>query len=138
VQAAFPPCLAVESVMSDTEVPKYGTDPEITAVSDRLMVLIGQVVVEEVEKAQSEGKNLLAWQFGSLDAMTKHLSHALAGCVTLLRGQNLNPKDFVIFRRRVYRQLRPAVLALMNTELAKTGVKRDIPWPSEEERAGHA
>jgi hypothetical protein len=50
----------------------------------------------------------------------------------------LNPKDFVIFRRRVYRQLRPAVLALMNTELAKTGVKRDIPWPSEEERAGHA
>jgi hypothetical protein len=123
--------------MSDKELPKYGTDPEITAVSDRLMVLIGQVVVEEVEKAQAEGKNLLAWQFGSLDAMTKHLSHALAGCVTLLRGQQLNPKDFVVFRRRVFQQIRPAVLALLNGELAKAGVKRDVSWPSEE-RAGHA
>lgn len=124
--------------MSDKELPKYGTDPEITAVSDRLMVLIGQVVVEEVEKAQAEGRNMLTWQFGSLDAMTKHLSHALAGCVTLLRGQHLDPKDFVVFRRRVFKQLRPAVLALMNAELAKAGMKRDLPWPSGEERTGHA
>jgi len=124
--------------MSDNEPKKYGTDPEITAVSDRLMVLLGQLVVEEVEKAQAEGKDMLAWQFGSLDALTKHLSHALAGCVTLLRGQDLNPKDFVIFRRRVFRQLRPAVLALLNAELGKAGVRRDVPWPSGEERAGHA
>jgi len=124
--------------MSDKESLKPGTDPEIIAVSDRLMVLIGQVVVEEVEKAQTEGKNMLAWQFGSLDAMTKHLSHSLAGCVTMLRGQSLNPKDFVILRRRVFQQLRPAVLALMNAELAKTGMKRDVPWPSGEERSGHA
>jgi hypothetical protein len=102
------------------------------------MVLIGQVLVEEVEKAQTEGKDMLTWQFGSLDAMTKHLSHSLAGCVTMLRGQNLNPKDFVIFRRRVFPQLRPAVLALMNGELARAGMKRDIPWPSGEERSGHA
>lgn len=124
--------------MSDKETLKPGTDPEIIAVSDRLMVLVGQVLVEEVEKAQTEGKNILAWQFGSLDAMTKHLSHSLAGCVTMLRGQSLNPKDFVIFRRRVFQQLRPAVLALMNAELAKAGMKRDIPWPSGEERSGHA
>lgn len=124
--------------MSDKKSLKPGTDPEITAVSDRLMVLIGQVLVEEVEKAQTEGKNMLAWQFGSLDAMTKHLSHSLAGCVTMLRGRSLNPKDFVIFRRRVFQQLRPAVLALMNAELAKAGMKRDIPWPSGEERSGHA
>jgi hypothetical protein len=124
--------------MADKEFPKYGTDPEITAASDRLMVLIGQVVVEEVEKAQAEGRNMLTWQFGSLDAMTKHLSHALTSCVTLLRGQQLDPKDFVIFRRRIFRQLRPAVLALMNAELAKAGTQRDLPWPSGEERAGHA
>jgi hypothetical protein len=124
--------------MPDPESPKHGTDPEVIAVSDRLMVLIGQVIVEELEKTQTEGKNTLAWQFGSLDAMTKHLSHALAGCVTMLRGLNLSPKDFVGFRRRVFRQLQPAVLALMNAELAKAGAKRDIPWPSGEERAGHA
>jgi hypothetical protein len=124
--------------MSDQDSFKPGTDPEITAVSDRLMVLIGQVLVEEAEKAQTEGRNMLAWQFGSLDAMTKHLSHALAGCVTVLRGRNLDPKDFVIFRRRVFQQLRPAVRALMNAELAKAGMKPDIPWPSGEDRSGHA
>ena len=124
--------------MSHKEPQTHGTDPEIGAVSDRLMVLIGQVLVEEVEKAQTEGRNMLAWQFGSLDAMTKHLSHALTGCVTMLRGLNLSQKDFVVFRRRVFRQLQPAVLALMNAELAKAGAKRDIPWPSGEERAGHA
>jgi hypothetical protein len=118
--------------------PEHETDPDVRAFSDRLMVLIGQVLVEEVERAQHEGKNMLTWQFGSLDAMTKHLSHALAGCVTMLRGLNLAPKDFVLFRRRVFRQLQPAVLALMNAELAKAGAKRDIPWPSGEERAGHA
>jgi hypothetical protein len=130
--------LAAEIIMSDDQSLKPGTNPEITAVSDRLMVLLGQVLVEEVEKAQTEGTNMLAWQFGSLDAMTKHLSHSLAGCVTMLRGQSLNPKDFVIFRRRVFQQLRPAVRALMNAELAKAGMKRDIPWPSGEERSGHA
>jgi len=124
--------------MSEVEIPKPGSDPEITAASDRLMVLLGQVIVEEAEKAQAEGRNMLAWQFGSLDAMTKHLSHALAGCVTMVRGANLNPKDFVTFRRRVFRQLQPAILALMNAELGKAGVKRDIPWPSGAERAGHA
>ena len=124
--------------MSDDKPPKHVTDPEVIAVSDRLMVLIGQVIVEELEKTQAEGKNMLAWQFGSLDAMTKHLSHALAGCVTMLRGQNLNPKDFVVFRRGVFRKLQPAVLALMNAELSRMGAKRDIPWPSGEDHAGHA
>jgi hypothetical protein len=124
--------------MSDDKSPKHVTDPEVIAVSDRLMVLIGQVIVEELEKTQAEGKNMLAWQFGSLDAMTKHLSHALAGCVTMLRGQNLNAKDFVVFRRRVFRKLQPAVLALMNAELSRMGAKRDIPWPSGEDHAGHA
>jgi len=46
-----------------------------------------------VEKAQNERGNMLAWQFGSLDAMTKHLAHALAGCVTVIRGLNLNQKE---------------------------------------------
>ena len=124
--------------MSNKESLQPGTDPEITAVSDRLMVLIGQVLVEEGEKARTESNKMLAWQFGSLDALVKHLSHALAGCVTILRGQNLSPKDFVIFRRRVFKQLRPAVQALLNAELAKVGMKRDVPWPSGDERAGHA
>jgi hypothetical protein len=124
--------------MSEKESLKPGKEPEIAAVSDRLMVLIGQVLVEEAEKAQAEGKKMLAWQFGSLDALIKHLSHALAGCVTMLRGQSLSPKDFVVFRRRVFKQLRPAVQALLNAELAKGGMKRDVPWPSGDERAGHA
>jgi hypothetical protein len=128
----------MENIMSPHDPPKHETDPEVRALSDRLMVLVGQILVEEVEKAQTEGRNMLAWQFGSLDAMTKHLSHALAGCVTMLRGLNLTQKDFVVFRRRVFRQLQPAVLALMNAELSKAGAKRDIPWPSGEERAGHA
>lgn len=124
--------------MADKQAFKLGTDPEITAVSDRLMVLIGQVLVEEVERAQAEGKKMLAWQFGSLDALIKHLAHALAGCVTMLRGQELSPKDFVVYRRRIFQQLRPAVRALLNAELAKAGMKRDVPWPSGEERSGHA
>jgi hypothetical protein len=124
--------------MADKQAFTLGTDPEITAVSDRLMVLIGQVLVEEVEKAQAEGKKMLAWQFGSLDALIKHASHALAGCVTMLRGQELSPKDFVVFRRRMFQQLRPAVQALLNAELAKAGMKRDVVWPSGEERSGHA
>ena len=115
-----------------------GTDPEILAVSDRLMVLIGQVIVQEAEKAQTEGGNMVAWQFGSLDALTKHLAHALAGCVTLVRGLTPSQKDFVEYRQSVFRQLRPAIQALMNGELAKAGVKRDMPWPSGDERAGHA
>ena len=124
--------------MSNKESLKPGTDPEITAVSDRLMVLIGQVLVEEGEKARTEGNKMLAWQFGSLDALIKHLSHALAACVTLLRGHTLSPKDFVVFRRRVFKQLRPAVQAFLNAEMAKAGMKRDVPWPSGDERAGHA
>ena len=124
--------------MSNKESLKPGTDPEITAVSDRLMVLIGQVLVEEGEKARTDGNKMLAWQFGSLDALIKHLSHALAGCVTMLRGQDLNPEDFVVFRRRLFKQLRPAVQALLNAELAKSGMKRDVPWQPGDERAGHA
>jgi hypothetical protein len=128
----------VENVMTDKESLKPGTDPEITAVSDRLMVLIGQVLVDEVEKARAEGTKMLAWQFGSLDALIKHMAHAVAGCVTMLRGQNLNQKDFVLFRRRMFQQLRPAVQALLNAELAKEDMKREAPWPSGEERSGHA
>ncbi len=124
--------------MADNQAFKLGTDPEITAVSDRLMVLIGQVLVEEAEKAHADGQKMLAWQFGSLDALIKHLSHSLAGCVTMLRGQELDPKDFVVLRRRVFRQLRPAVQALLNAELAKAGMKRHVAWPSGEERSGHA
>lgn len=124
--------------MKDKEPLKPGTDPEITAVSDRLMVLIGQLLVDEVEKAQAEGTKMLAWQFGSLDALIKHLSHSVAGCITMLRAQNLNQKDFVLFRRRMFQQLRPAVQALLNAELAKGGMTREAPWPSGEERSGHA
>jgi len=128
----------VEMIMSTGNPSMPETDPEITAVSDRLMVLLGQVLVEEGEKARTEGGRMLAWQFGALDALIKHLAHALAGCVTMLRGQNPSPKDFVVFRRRVFKQLRPAVQALINAELSKAATKRDVPWPSGDERAGHA
>jgi hypothetical protein len=102
------------------------------------MVILGQALVDELEKAQQEGGNVLAWQFGSLDALTKHLSGSLAAIVTLLKGLNPPQKDFVLFRRRVHRQLEPAVLALLNVELAKVGAQGKLPWPHEGEKGGHA
>lgn len=84
--------------MSTQEPSEPGTDPEVAAVSDRRMVLIiGQVLVEEGEKARTEGGQMLAWQLGSRDALAKHPGHALAGCVTMLRGQHSSPKDLVAF-----------------------------------------
>jgi hypothetical protein len=38
----------------------------------------------------------------------------------------------------MFQQLRPAVQALLNAELAKGGMTREAPWPSGEERSGHA
>lgn len=46
------------------------------------MVILGEAVMEEIEKAESEGGNMTALQFGTLDALTKHLSGALTACVT--------------------------------------------------------
>jgi hypothetical protein len=131
-------CGNTEINMSKQSMDQTGTQPEIRETSDRLMVILGQALVDELEKAQQEGGNVLAWQFGSLDALTKHLSGSLAAIVTLLKGLNPPQKDFVLFRQRVHRQLQPAVLALLNVELGKVGAQGKLPWPHEGEKGGHA
>jgi len=131
-------CGNTEIIMSKQYAGESGTQPEIRKTSDRLMVILGQALVEELEKTQQEGESILAWQFGSLDALTKHLSGSLAAIVTLLKGLNPPQKDFVLFRQRVHRQLEPAVLALLNVELAKVGAQGKLPWPHEGEKGGHA
>jgi hypothetical protein len=131
-------CGNTEFIMSKQYAGESGMQPEIRKTSDRLMVILGQALVEELEKAQQEGESILAWQFGSLDALTKHLSGSLAAIVTLLKGLNPPQKDFVLFRQRVHRQLEPAVLALLNVEVAKVGAQGKLPWPHEGEKGGHA
>lgn len=113
-------------------------EPEIRKVSDRLMVILGQALLEEAERAQADGENILAWQFGALDAMTKYLAGALASCVTMARQRPLQPRDFVLYRARLHQQLEPAVLALLNTEMARAGAQGDPAWPAKPTRAGHA
>jgi hypothetical protein len=122
--------------MPDQESVNRAVLPEVREFSDRLMVILGEALMEEIEKAEGEGGNILALQFGALDALTKHLSGALTACITMVRQLGLSQKDFVMFRQRVYEQLEPAVLALMNRELAKTGGKGDLPYGNK--KAGHA
>ena len=112
--------------------------PEIRKASDRLMVILGQTLLDEIEKAQNDGEDILAWQFGALDALTKQLSGAVTAVVTMLKQLSLSQKDFVVFRQRVHQQLEPAVLALLNAELTKVGAQGKVPWPSSEEQGGHA
>jgi hypothetical protein len=38
----------------------------------------------------------------------------------------------------VHQQLEPAVLALLNAELARIEAQGTAPWPPNEERGGHA
>ena len=124
--------------MSNTRETETGGEPEIRKASDRLMVILGQALLDEIEKAQSDGGDILAWQFGALDALTKQLSGSITAVVTMLKQLGLSQRDFVVFRQRVHQQLEPAVLALLNAELAKVGSKGHAPWPTGEERGGHA
>ena len=111
---------------------------EVSTFSDRLVVILGEAVMEEIEKAESEGGKMVALQFGALDALTKHLSGALTACVTMVRKLALSQKDFVGLRQRIYEQLEPAVLALMRQEVAKAGGKGDLLGPYGHKRTGHA
>jgi len=124
--------------MSNSHETEMGGEPEIRKASDRLMVILGQALLEEIEHAEQEGDDLLAWQFAALDALTKQLSGAVTAVVTMLKELGLSQKDFVVFRQRVHQQLEPAVLALLNAELAKHGAQGKLPWPPAEERGGHA
>ena len=124
--------------MPDQESPEKGPTPEIRKISDRLMVILGNALMDEVERAEGEGEDIVAWQFGVLDALTKQLAGALTACVTMIRQLSLSQSDFVVFRQRVHEQLEPAVLALMNNELTKAGIQQDLPWPNQSERSGHA
>ena len=36
------------------------------------MVILGQALLEEIEHAEQEGEDLLAWQFAALDALTNN------------------------------------------------------------------
>jgi hypothetical protein len=113
-------------------------EPEIRKTSDRLMVILGQAMLDEIEKAQDDGENMVAWQFGALDALTKQLSGAITAAATMVQGRTLTQQDFVVFRNRVHQQLEPAVLALLNSELAEIGSGESAPWPSDESKSGHA
>ena len=112
--------------------------PEIRRTSDRLMVILGQALLDEIEKAENDGEDITAWQFGALDALTKQLSGAITAVVTMLKQLGLSQSDFVVFRQRVHQQLEPAVLALLTAELAKIEARGTAPWPPGEERGGHA
>ena len=113
-------------------------EPETRKASDRLMVILGQALLDEIEKAENDGDDVVAWQFGALDALTKQLSGAITAVVTMLKQLGMSQRDFVVFRQRVHRQLEPAVLALLNAELARVGAQGTLPWPSSDERRGHA
>ena len=113
-------------------------EPEIRKASDRLMVILGQALLDEIEKAENDGDDVVAWQFGALDALTKQLSGAITAVVTMLKQLGMSQRDFVVFRQRVHRQLEPAVLALLNAELARVGAQGTPPWPASDERRGHA
>lgn len=102
------------------------------------MVILGQALLDEIGKAENEGENIVAWQFGALDALTKQLSGAITSVVTMLKQLGMSQRDFVVFRQRVHQQLEPAVLALLNAELARVGAQGAVPWPAIEERGGHA
>jgi len=113
-------------------------EPEIRKASDRLMVILGQALLDEIEKAENDGDDVVAWQFGALDALTKQLSGAITAVVTMLKQLGMSQRDFVVFRQRVHQQLEPAVLALLNAELARVGAQGALPWPASDERRGHA
>jgi hypothetical protein len=132
------PSFVAEVNMPDRESIEDDILPEISKFSDRLMVILGEAVMEEIEKAESEGGNLTALQFGTLDALTKHLSGALTACVTMVRKLTLSQNDFIALRQRIYEQLEPAVLALMRQEVAKAGGEGDLPWAYGHTRTGHA
>jgi hypothetical protein len=102
------------------------------------MVVLGQTLLDEIERAQNDGEDILAWQFGALDALTKQLSGAVTAVVTMVKQLSMSQEDFVVFRQRAHQQLEPAVLALLNAELARTGSQQKLPWPSDDSRAGHA
>jgi hypothetical protein len=102
------------------------------------MVLLGNALIDEIEKAESGGASILAWQFGALDALTKQLAGAVTACVTMIRQLSLSQNDFVVFRERVHGQLEPAVLALMNSELTNAGAQQELPWPHAGKRFGNA
>jgi len=102
------------------------------------MVILGQALLDEIEKAENDGEDITAWQFGALDALTKQLSGAITAVVTMLKQLGLSQSDFVVFRQRVHQQLEPAVLALLNAEIAEIEARRTAPWLPGDERGGHA
>jgi len=124
--------------MSNAHTTGTEGEPEIRKTSDRLMVILGQTLLDEIEKAEKDGEDIVTWQFGALDALTKQLSGAITAIVTMLKQLGMSQRDFVVFRQRVHQQLEPAVLALLNAELARVGAQVAVPWPPSEERGGHA
>jgi hypothetical protein len=126
----------VEVNMPDQEAVEKKVLPEVREFSDRLMVILGEALMREIETAETEGGNMIALQFGALDALTKQLSGALTACVTMVRRLSLTQGDFVLLRQRVHEQLEPAVLALMNREMGRAGGKGDPPYGGK--KAGHA
>ncbi len=124
--------------MPDPESLEKPAEQEVREISDRLRVILGNALIDEIDQAEREGASILAWQFGVLDALTKQLAGAVTACVTMVRRLSRSQSDFVVFRQRGHEQLEPAVLALMNSELAKTGVQQVLPWPHEGKRSGRA
>ncbi len=124
--------------MPDPASPAMGSSQDVRKVSDRLMVILGEALIDEIERAEIEGQDILAWQFGVLDALTKQAAGAVTACVTMIRQLALSQRDFVLFRERVHQQLEPTVLAILNAEIASGDKARNLPWPFEQKRTGHA
>ncbi len=124
--------------MPDPASPAMGSTQDVRNVSDRLMVILGEALIDEIERAESDGQDLLAWQFGALDALTKQAAGAVTACVTMIRQLALSQRDFVLFRERVHQQLEPAVLAILNAEITSGDKACNLPWPYEQKRTGHA
>lgn len=102
-------------------------EPEIRKTSDRLMVILGQAMLDEIEKAQNDGENMVAWQFGALDALTKQLSGAITAAATMVKGMTLTQQDFVVFRNRVHHGWSPPSSRCSTPSWRRSGPAIQLP-----------
>ena len=83
--------------MPDRESIEDDILPEISKFSDRLMVILGEAVMEEIEKAESEGGNLTALQFWDLAISEKTTADYTVGWTI---GVSEDNDIFILERRR--------------------------------------
>ena len=120
--------------------PRHAADPdgqpEIRRASDRLMVILGQALLDEIEKAQNDGENILAWQFGALDALTKQLSGAVTAVVTMLKQLSLSQRDLSSFGSVCINNWSPPCLRCSTRSLPRSGPRGRFPGRRVRSEAG--